>query len=73
MNRLTGRTRYRSGWFGRLILQVEVLDRRYREDGDLLWVDARAEDFATPHILAIFKPAPMPRPGQKPYIGRAAK
>lgn len=51
--KLTGRTRYRTNWRGRLILQIEyslhhtrdLNGTGYYEDWDTLhWRDARAED-----------------------------
>lgn len=66
---LTGRTRYRTGWFGWLILQVEVIDRRYRDVGEAIWRDAKADDFTPPDVRAIFRDAPMPYPGQHPFTG----
>jgi hypothetical protein len=63
---LTGRTKYRTGWFGWLILQVEVIDRRYDDEGEAIWRDAKAEDFAPNHVRQIFRDAPMPYPGQRP-------
>ena len=48
---LTGKVRHRSGWFGRLVLQVEVMGRPYCQDGGgcfgpvyLRWRDARTTD-----------------------------
>ena len=76
MSTLTGRTRYRTGWFGRLILQVEF---RYVVDPlninllrfigpDLQWRDARRDDFepADAWILRALKQAhPLP-PARSP-------
>lgn len=54
MSALTGRTRYRRGWFGRLILQVEFSQRYVRDlngsgyyDSGLItkWRDARVDDY----------------------------
>jgi hypothetical protein len=48
---LTGRTRYRTGWFGRIVLQVEEMREMYRDEGDRytmeqvpVWRDARMTD-----------------------------
>lgn len=47
---LTGRTRHRVGWFGKLILQVEYWEERWASDGFgsdelfVCWRDARVED-----------------------------
>ncbi len=71
MINLTGRTRYRVGWFGRLIVQVEYATRQPHagtegRGTDWLWTgrewrDARCEDFTRSDV----KP-PMPYPGQRP-------
>jgi len=62
--KLTGRTRYRSNWRGKLILQVEYSQHHvkdlngsgYYDDWDTLhWRDARPEDL-------INKPQPQPEP-----------
>jgi hypothetical protein len=66
---LTGRTRYRTGWFGWIILQVEEIDRRYRDEGEAIWRDAKAVDFTPADTRAIFRDAPMPYPGQVPVSG----
>jgi hypothetical protein len=67
MNPLTGRTRYRAGWFGRLIIQVEYATREPHEgtEGrgtDWLWTgrcwrDARVEDIS--HINPPASPKPI--------------
>jgi hypothetical protein len=64
MSNLTGRTRYRVGWFGQLVLQAEVLDFRYRDEGETIWRDARCEDFNA--FGELFAKAPVPYPGQRP-------
>lgn len=74
--RLTGRTKYRCNWFGRLILQVEVLEVRRDVPGvdvfaEVEWRDAKVGDFnASP---GLFKVPPMPYPGQKPATERRSK
>lgn len=61
MSALTGRTRYRVGWFGRLVLQVELYDFQPLH---LFWRDARCDDF---NVMGdMFAKAPIPSPGQKP-------
>lgn len=64
----TGRTRYRVGWFGRLILQVEIIETRIGRTGahfhSMSWVDARCEDFCLDAEL--FSRAPVPFVGQAP-------
>lgn len=54
MSELTGRRRFRRGWFGRLILQVEekltwvdYWGDRYANKG---WRDARVEDLTTEEV-----------------------
>lgn len=39
---LTGKTRYRTGWFGKLILQVEVRGKHSM----FYWRDAKVEDLS---------------------------
>lgn len=73
---LTGRTRYREGWFGRLILQVEVdvtgspLVSQMEPGRYAIWRDAKAPDFTPDHIRPMFRDAPMPYPGQRPPTER---
>lgn len=62
MSRLTGRTRYRVGWFGRLVLQVEQI--RYWQDDhghvpSKSWRDARAADLLDTSLQ------PLPFPGRR--------
>lgn len=67
---LTGRTRYRVGWFGRLVLQVEVdlsgspWISRMDMGAYTKWRDARCADFNA--MGDLFAKAPIPFPGQKP-------
>lgn len=81
MTSLTGRTRYREGWFGRLILQVEETRIRIEKVYGVLsgydirhpytvWRDARAMDFTRPDVRAIFRDDPIPYPGQRPPTER---
>ena len=42
MNQLTGRTRFRSNWRGKLLLQVQY----FEVPGAFLWRDATTEDLA---------------------------
>ena len=49
---LTGRTRHRTGWFGRMIYQVEEHVQHWCDDrgwsqGDYRWRDARVADHIT--------------------------
>ena len=66
---LTGRTRYRVSWLGRLVLQVEQV-RYWESDHGYVpsksWRDARADDFVPPEQAGLFKRAPIPFPGQRP-------
>lgn len=58
-DRLTGRTRYRVGWFGKLVLQVEYATREAHPGTQgrgtdwkwtgRAWRDARCEDFTYMH------------------------
>lgn len=71
MTRLTGRTKYRETWFGRLVLQVEVCTTYISPVDeydwfDISWRDARAEDFTDPTMRGLFRKSPMPYPGQRP-------
>lgn len=61
---LTGKIRYRRGWFGVLILQVEEIQYRYENNVDRVefrgayqvWRDAGTEDLTNPalwNVLAI--------------------
>ncbi|MND96334.1 hypothetical protein D3C80_886210 [compost metagenome] len=67
---LTGRTRYRETWRGRLVLQVEVGGLRLRPPlFDISvpytrWRDARAADYLTKTDRELFTRPPMPFPGQ---------
>jgi hypothetical protein len=77
---LTGRTRYRTGWFGWIILQVEetALQAHEGTEGrgtDWLptgrkWRDAKTEDFTESSVRPLFRDAPMPYPGQRPQTER---
>jgi len=54
INRLTGNCRYRSGMFGRLILQVEYEFCRYCKygrfsDTEIKWRDAKVTDLQPLH------------------------
>ena len=70
MSPLTGRTRYRVTWLGRLVLQVEVdvTGSPWVSQMDIgshtSWRDARCEDFNA--FGRLFARAPIPFPGQKP-------
>lgn len=48
MSRLTGKTRFRAGFFGKLILQVQVTYEEHTYAGEsrdhLIWRDATAKD-----------------------------
>lgn len=54
MSDLTGRRRYRRGWFGRLILQVEEKTTWHDRFGDCFigteWRDARVQDLTTEEV-----------------------
>lgn len=60
---LTGRTRFRPGWFGSLILQVQFVKRSIANEGPsfdrvrLLWRDATTRDLGVLTTLA-FAQAP---------------
>lgn len=70
MDKLTGRVRYRTGWFGRIVPQVEVVVRQRNRHLPLpgsgkpsshdvfQWRDARASD-----VLALMIPWDRPLPG----------
>lgn len=55
IEKLTGNIRYRRGWFGRLVLQIEVSQPFGEYDGvgfystvnRILWRDAKVEDLLT--------------------------
>lgn len=78
---LTGRTRYRTGWFGWVILQVEEERTRIEKVYGVLsgydvatpytaWRDAKPSDFMNQDTQGIFRDAPMPYPGQRPSTER---
>lgn len=54
MSDLTGKRRYRRGWFGRLILEVQEkhtwVDRFGDRYGNTSWRDAKIEDLTTEEV-----------------------
>ncbi len=58
-NKLTGRTRHRAGWRGRLVLQVEYSYRTYFSPDagyspeDTAWRDATVKDVQSMPVLVV--------------------
>lgn len=62
--RLTGNTRYRSTWTGKLVLQVQLADRCGT------WRDARLEDMDCEEVRGELIGEYQPRPSIPPPPGR---
>lgn len=68
---ITGNIRFRAGWRGKLILQVEERTTNEGAPEFLVWRDAKVEDFATLKVTG-FSPSSHPTTEKPPNTLMAA-